>query len=215
MENYKNSYPTDGLFGEEIIFFLLSLNSAPHLDGFYRKDVSVSLATTQNKTLTFFMHEIPELDKNVREKMKKDLVALSARALLVSCYEKLKNKRMIDDSPILEFFRHIRNGAAHDGKFDIRPGSLKKAASWGNKNISYTMSGNELFGDFFAIGDSMLFLEDVEAHALGGTTKWIAEEEPPIFGNHFSDRVLGLKNLRHWLYKLRTILLGVKKLFRK
>src|SRR3989344_5302848 len=115
MKNYKSLYPTDGLFAEEILFFLLSLNVAPHLDNFHRKDVSASLATTQGQFLTVFMHEIPELEKYTKEQIGKNLIILSARTILVGCYEKLKNKKLLNESPILEFFRHIRNAATHDG----------------------------------------------------------------------------------------------------
>lgn len=213
MENYQSIYPTDGLFIEEILFFLLSLNIMPHLDNFHRKDVSTSLATTQNQLLTIFMHEIPELEKETKERIARNLIILSAHTLLVGCYEKIKKLKLVDESKIVEFFRHIRNAAAHNGKFDVRPGSLNKPASWRNKIISYTLHDKELFGDFFAIGDTILLLQDVEKHISGDKSKWSKEEEPPVLRRHPTG-ILWPKNPRHWSYKLETVLLRIKKLFR-
>ena len=209
-ENYKSLYPTDVLFTEEILFFLLSLNIMPHLDNFHRKDVSASFATTQGQFLTIFMHEIPDLEKDAKEWIGKNLIILSARTILVGCYEKLKNKKSLNDSPIFEFFRHIRNAAAHDGRFDIRQGSVEKSAQWRDKTISYSLNGQELFGEFFAIGDTILFLQDVEKYTKGLNPQWIYEEEPPVLRRHPSG-TLWPKDPRHWSYKLESTLLRLKR----
>lgn len=47
MKNYRTKYPIDGLFSEQILFFIISLNIAPHVDDYHRKDVSTTIATTQ------------------------------------------------------------------------------------------------------------------------------------------------------------------------
>lgn len=214
MKNYKSTYPTDGLFIEELLFFSLSLNIMPHLDNFHRKDVSISLATTQNQFLTIFMHEIPELEKEIKERMVRDLTILSVHTLLVGCYEKIKKLKLGDESRIMEFFRHIRNAAAHDGKFNIRHDSLNKPASWRNKTISHALHDKELFSDFFAIGDSILFLQDVEKHIAGDKSKWLKEEEPPVLRRHPAG-ILWPKDPRHWFYKFEVILLRIKNFFSK
>lgn len=212
MENYKSIYSTDGLFIEEILFFLLSLNIMPHLDNFHRKDVSASLATTQNQFLTIFMHEIPELEKETKERLACDLIILSARTFLIGCYEKIKKLKLLDESNIMEFLRHIRNAAAHNGKFDVHPCSLNKPASWRDKIVSYTLHDKELFGNFFAIGDSILLLQDVEKHITRDKSKWSKEEEPSVLRRHPSG-ILWPKDPRHWSYKLGAVLLRIKNFF--
>lgn len=82
------------------------------------------------------------------------------------------------DSSVLQFFRHIRNAAAHNGKFhftkkviDNQTGELLKQAKWGNFEIKASLQGLPLIvndkndkSSFWDQGDMVEFLLDFENH---------------------------------------------------
>lgn len=99
------------------------------------------------------------------------------RMTIISTYEKVVD--LVDNwSPVMEFFRHIRNAAAHDGKFyfsskviDKSKGKLKKDAEWSNFKITAQLQGTKLFtetkddhSDYWKQGDFIDFLLDFEKH---------------------------------------------------
>jgi hypothetical protein len=82
------------------------------------------------------------------------------------------------DGPVKQFFRHIRNAAAHNGKFhfvkktlDLQTGTLLKQAKWKNFEVTASLQGtplivenkNDLVG-YFDQGDLVEFLLDFENH---------------------------------------------------
>ncbi len=99
------------------------------------------------------------------------------RMTIISTYEKIIDQ--IDrGSRVMEFFRHIRNAAAHDGKFhftskvvDKFTGELKRKAEWNQFKITAQLQGTPLFTErkndhsaFWSQGDFVDFLLDFENH---------------------------------------------------
>ena len=96
---------------------------------------------------------------------------------IISAWEKILNYKL-PDSKILQFFRHIRNAAAHNGKFNFSnqvieslTGELKKEAEWNSFVITSSLQGLKLFGDtktdskcFWDQGDLVEFLLDFQNH---------------------------------------------------
>lgn len=96
---------------------------------------------------------------------------------IISAWEKIAPYNL-PDSEVLQFFRHIRNAAAHNGDFhftgkviDRLTGELKKEAKWSNFNITASIQGLRLFGDkktdkncFWDQGDLLEFLLDFQNH---------------------------------------------------
>lgn len=90
---------------------------------------------------------------------------------IISAWEKIMALNL-SDSPILQFFRHIRNAAAHNGKFhfdnkviDKTTGDLKHTAEWRSFVITPNLQGLHLIArdkndtDFFCDqGDIVEFL---------------------------------------------------------
>jgi hypothetical protein len=82
------------------------------------------------------------------------------------------------DTPVLQFFRHIRNAAAHNGKFhftknalDSKTGELIKEAKWRTFEIKASFQGSTLIlvdkndqNSFWDQGDLVEFLLDFENH---------------------------------------------------
>jgi hypothetical protein len=96
---------------------------------------------------------------------------------IISAWEKILPYDL-PDSKILQFFRHIRNAAAHNGKFhftnkviDNLTGELKKEAEWKSFVIKSSFQGLKLFADtkadsncFWDQGDLVTFLLDFQNH---------------------------------------------------
>jgi len=102
-----------------------------------------------------------------------------AEMIIIAGYQKLMSYSP-EDSDILQFFRHIRNAAAHNGKFHFttgkngtldKNGSLKKNAKWADFIITSELQNKRLFNEsksstekFWDIGDLIDFLLDLENH---------------------------------------------------
>jgi hypothetical protein len=96
---------------------------------------------------------------------------------IICAWEKIITLNL-SDSPILQFFRHLRNAAAHNGKFhfdkkaiDETSGKLKRDAEWKTFRITPDLQGLHLIArdeddkDFFCDqGDIVEFLLDFENH---------------------------------------------------
>ncbi|CAN0302053.1 unnamed protein product, partial [Ectocarpus fasciculatus] len=99
------------------------------------------------------------------------------RMTIISTYEKMVDK-IQDWTNIMEFFRHIRNAAAHNGKFhfnskvlDKKTGELKRNAKWDKFEITAQLQDQPLFTEskkddrnFWDQGDFVDFLLDFENH---------------------------------------------------
>lgn len=94
---------------------------------------------------------------------------------IISAWEKAMLANL-EDTPVLQFFRHIRNAAAHNGKFhftktvlDTQTGELKSEAKWKNFEIKAAFQGLTLITvdkndktSFWDQGDLVEFLMDFE-----------------------------------------------------
>ena len=128
---------------------------------FYYFDVDqVSLDITPDKIVEVYKH----------------VVSLAENIIIVG-YQKLMTINP-KDSDVLEFFRHIRNAAAHNGRFYFKQGKngpldvngqLKKKASWNGFVIDGCLNNSLMFNvskssedKFWDLGDLIEFLLDIE-----------------------------------------------------
>jgi len=94
---------------------------------------------------------------------------------IISAFVKIDGLNL--SGPTYEFFRHLRNAAAHNGKFKIgekvinKDGELQKPAKWRNFEIKASYNDMELIlkhkedtEAFFDQGDLVEFLLDFENH---------------------------------------------------
>lgn len=75
---------------------------------------------------------------------------------------------VIHHEPSIEFFRHIRNGAAHDNSFflkEYKDGSKEpvRDAAWQGKKITRELQGKEVLFSFLTAGDIIYLLDDIGA----------------------------------------------------
>ncbi|UPA22898.1 hypothetical protein K8942_01640 [Candidatus Peribacteria bacterium] len=173
---YSSKYTTDGLFAANIIHFLYALHMIPAVQQSVQHKLSgaITLQTSQGEQITTYLHELPILDKDKMDLIGKKLYQLSAQILLGDCYEIALSRAKDSNSEIMDFFRHIRNACAHNGRFLITK-NINRLAKWRDKEIDKKLDGTPLF-DFFAVGDALLFLRDVEQHLLSDESAWQLEK---------------------------------------
>ena len=69
------------------------------------------------------------------------------------------NYDRICNQPEVQFFRHIRNGCAHDNKLNFS--TIDKVAKWRDKEISDKDKNKNVFPDILRDGDPLLLVVDI------------------------------------------------------
>jgi hypothetical protein len=81
----------------------------------------------------------------------------------VAMWHSLMSHRRYDSiatEPDIQFFKHVRNAAGHDGKWNFK--DLRHVARWRDKELTMAHVGQQAFGDFFMHGDLMLLVLDID-----------------------------------------------------
>jgi len=139
--------------------------------GFQTKDESKVYQMEPNHSAVQFIQ-----DTGGRTKKNLELTHMT----IIAAWEKIQTENL-SDSPIWQFFRHIRNAAAHNGKFQFnnkvinnKTGELLREAKWGNFEIKGSFQGLTLMlldkndkSSFWDQGDLVDFLLDFENHYPG------------------------------------------------
>ncbi len=84
------------------------------------------------------------------------------RTFIAAMWESLYSHQTypkICTEPSVQFFKHVRNACAHDGRFNFT--ELGHPARWRDKEITMKMSGTAPFPDFLADGDVILMVVDI------------------------------------------------------
>lgn len=87
--------------------------------------------------------------------------------LMNTTYELVKDKN--NQTPVFEFFRHIRNASSHRNEFFFRSHEPRRVTEWRGKIIDHNLKGkdNPLFGkecffNFLGPADALYLLNDIE-----------------------------------------------------
>jgi hypothetical protein len=136
--------------------------------GFQTKDKSSEFRMdVENSAIRFYQDNAGITDKNI------ELTHMT----IISAWEKILPFNL-PDSPVLQFFRHIRNAAAHNGKFhftgkalDLKTNELVKVAQWHHFEIKANLQNQPLLvttkidqNGFWDQGDLVEFLLEFEQH---------------------------------------------------
>ncbi len=89
------------------------------------------------------------------------------RLMAISLFDILqfskKYHNLVKNTEIFKFAKHIRNGAAHDNKFDLNP-PIKNPICWGGrKTISQNLNDTKVFPDFISSSDLIILMSDISA----------------------------------------------------
>lgn len=152
---------------EQEIFRTQTFTPLIFVPGFRTKDKTTTYQIPNSSALQFVEDQKGLTTKNI------ELTHMT----IISAWEKIMEFKLTD-SPTLQFFRHIRNAAAHDGKFHFdskvinkTSGELKLKAEWktfviipGLQDL-HLISRDKNDKDFFwDQGDLVEFLLDFENH---------------------------------------------------
>ncbi len=78
--------------------------------------------------------------------------------------DRLQRTQYFDKAPVLEFFRHIRNGVSHGNRLHFLGPEPRRPASFRGFTLSAADHGKTLFFEYMLTGDAMDLLDDTEAH---------------------------------------------------
>lgn len=176
----RHEFPNDAKFMEEIkrfkfpvevekeIFGTQTFTPLIFIPGFVSKNEKTIFKLDPNLSALKFIDDTRGItDTNIR----------LTHMTIISAWEKAKQQDLFD-SPVLQFFRHIRNAAAHNGMFhfdkkviDHKNNTLIKNANWNNFNIQLNLQSKRLIKEtkddnevFWDQGDLIEFLLDFENH---------------------------------------------------
>lgn len=71
-----------------------------------------------------------------------------------------KYHNSVKNTEIFRFVKHIRNGAAHDNKFNLNP-SIKKPIIWRDKTITNSLNNTEIFPKFITPVTLIYLMSDI------------------------------------------------------
>jgi hypothetical protein len=100
------------------------------------------------------------------------LHTIASAGLLLTTWEAASPFRAPDaEAPLWQFFRHVRNAAAHNSRVHLRPGQPDKPAIWKELSITASVHGLPLFHyppdkGLLSPGDCLYLLADIEAQLM-------------------------------------------------
>lgn len=136
--------------------------------GFLTKDKTRAfLMDVESSAIRFYQDNQGITNKNIE----------LTQMMIIMAWEKIIPLNL-PDTPVLQFFRHLRNAAAHNGKFhftknaiDVKTGELIKPAVWHNHEIKAPMQNQPLIvvtkddqNGFLDQGDIVEFLLEFETY---------------------------------------------------
>lgn len=86
--------------------------------------------------------------------------------LIINTYALTVDKHSSDD-PLWQFYRHVRNAAAHGGKFNFNKNQPDKPSEWKNMKLEASLNKTYLIDTidqkgYMKFGDIILLLLDIE-----------------------------------------------------
>lgn len=72
-----------------------------------------------------------------------------------------KFNKKLNREAIYVFAKHIRNGAAHNNKFNFQGKNLSKPAYWKDKDINISLKGKTVIPDFINPFELLYLMEDI------------------------------------------------------
>lgn len=153
---------------EDQIFQTRTFTPMIFVPGFTTRDKQTTYQMEPNTSAIHFINDTQGITKTNIE--------LTYMTILIAWEKALAFN--LNDTPVFQFFRHVRNAAAHNGKFHFdkkvinqQTGDLVKKAEWKNFQIVSAMQNMPLVAcdkndttNFWDQGDLVEFLLDFENH---------------------------------------------------
>lgn len=169
-------FKKNGLFYNMVIAFNTSISGLEALCdpknpmNYYKGQPGICLEGQEHRQFEYDTYDLHK--KFISKKLSyPEIISCFCVMLINTTYESVKN--INDQSPIFEFFRHIRNACSHNNNFFFIENEPKRKSEWRGKIIDHTKKGrnNPLFGtqcffDFLESADPIFLLWDIEQHLL-------------------------------------------------
>lgn len=125
-----------------------------------KKKIVASLTSCEKPVLQIKLHEqIKHIDDKYIDLGK--VTDNLAYMLINTAFESTKN--LLDkNKPMHEFFRHLRHGASHGGKWSFKGSEPIRKAHWRNRTITNKLQGKRLWELNLKPGDILVLLHDIE-----------------------------------------------------
>ena len=152
------------IFYNNILVFLTALNAIPALfDDNYTASIGSDKSINLEGKITSQNHfKRLGLIKQMKAKFNTitDVTKILGQQLVISCYEVVKDQN--DKSQEFEFFRHLRNGCAHENKFNFSIKEPSKPAKWQSLEITRNLQSQEVIFGFIGLGDIITFIQEID-----------------------------------------------------
>lgn len=171
-----NSTPTKLEFQKNGHFYIMVTTYTTAIGGlllyhpFYRAKLDEHNIQKNSKLISIGSREYPSLEVKPHENIElidKGLITLGGVTdslvymLINIAYESVKD--LLDKhNPIYEFFRHLRHGASHGGKWSFRDNEPLRLAEWRGRKVTSNLQGKKLWDLNLGPGDIIVLLWDIE-----------------------------------------------------
>jgi hypothetical protein len=162
-------FSTDGPFFPMVATFLLSTCG---LGPLYQPDNPLRLSATNaawyrgkiEPELLIDLEQIRQITNHLAADVAVQelcgMLIISAHAVAV---DSAQLTRAILETPEFEFFRHVRNAAAHGNRFTFKNREPKRPAAWRTLTLdAKTHAGSQCFGGLLIAADALSLLSDVQ-----------------------------------------------------
>ena len=168
---YANSFASiiAGVLGWRLINLDEFISLLEAREGNDRVALASQILQASNENVTFsFRKSVQPLVSGESDHHR--LLSITAQQLLGHSWEILRTNGHVPgyEKPVLEFFRHIRNGCFHGNSFHFTGNEPRNPAQWRGLEITKASQGKRIFRTdlseneyFLNWGDSLLLLHDV------------------------------------------------------
>lgn len=139
-----------------------------------KSELGISVGYNDSQCLKYDVADVlNSFNKAVHLKSKGDIVEANiiglmnfqARQISISLFNLLENSEFsnsINRTEIFKFVKHIRNGSAHNNKFNFESKAKKELpVTWRNKTIETNLHSSEVFNKFLSPIDLVLLMADL------------------------------------------------------
>jgi hypothetical protein len=118
-----------------------------------------------NFTIIDVIQQIQSDQKKSPQTLTRNAFITLTRVFVIYSFDVFKESGLYDKyktEPMVQFFRHIRNGCAHNNKFYFQGKTqLEFPAEWRGKKVDILLEGSDVIESFFKEGDFIILLDDL------------------------------------------------------
>jgi len=134
-------------------FLIPNFPEASIKSSYQHEDLIIKVVDVLNDFKKEGLKDVKSLQNSFRQVNRMFLLAMWDILFSHKTYDSIANK------PDIQFFRHIRNGCAHNNKLNFA--AIDKIAKWRDKEITDSDKNKSVFPDMLKDGDPILLVIDI------------------------------------------------------